>query len=95
MLLVFSLTIFMSAFLLFMVQPMFARMVLPILGGDPSVWNTALVFHQAVLLGGYGYAHATTRWLSGLVHKYRNQNFIRLRAACLSLFRAVLPSHFA
>lgn len=43
---------------------MFAKLALPLLGGTPSVWNTALVFFQAALLVGYGYAHATTRWLT-------------------------------
>src|SRR5262245_33517811 len=59
----YALTLFLSAALLFSVQPMFARMALPLLGGSPSVWNTALVFYQAMLLAGYAYAHATTRWL--------------------------------
>jgi hypothetical protein len=59
----FTITIFVSATLLFLVQPLFARMVLPLLGGSPAVWNTALVFYQAALLGGYGYAHLTTQWL--------------------------------
>src|SRR6185503_17915177 len=45
--------------LLFIVQPMFAKMALPLLGGTPAVWNTCMVFFQAVLLIGYGYAHAT------------------------------------
>src|SRR5258708_5250141 len=56
-LLLYSLTIFLSAALLFLVQLVFARMVLPLLGGSPSVWNTAMVFYQAVLLAGYSYAH--------------------------------------
>ena len=56
-------TLFLSAFLLFSVQPMFTKMVLPRLGGSPAVWNTAMVFFQATLLGGYLYAHLTTRWL--------------------------------
>jgi len=56
-LLVFGSTIFLSAWLLFQVQPMFAKMALPLLGGAPGVWNTALVFFQAVLLLGYLYAH--------------------------------------
>ena len=55
----FSLTIFVSAALLFMMQPMFAKMALPLLGGTPAVWNTCMVFFQALLLVGYGYAHAT------------------------------------
>jgi SAM-dependent methyltransferase len=60
---VFTGTIFLSALLLFSVQPMFAKMVLPLLGGSPSVWSVAMVFFQAVLLLGYGYAHAMTRFL--------------------------------
>ncbi len=60
MLALFTLTVLVSATLLFLVQPMFARMVLPLLGGTPAVWNTALVFYQVVLLAGYGYAHLLT-----------------------------------
>ena len=52
-----------SAALLFVVQPMFARMVLPLLGGSPAVWNTALVFYQVVLLAGYSYAYVVNRWV--------------------------------
>ncbi len=59
----FAATIFIGATLLFLVQPLFAKMVLPLLGGSPSVWNTALVFFQAALLAGYGYAHWLMRWL--------------------------------
>jgi SAM-dependent methyltransferase len=61
-------TIFVSALLLFLVQPMFARMVLPLLGGSPSVWNTAMVFYQAALLAGYAYAHFGPRWLGVRKH---------------------------
>lgn len=60
----FSLTLFLSAFLLFSVQPLFARMVLPILGGTPAVWSVAMVFFQAMLLAGYAYAHFLTTRLS-------------------------------
>ena len=59
----FTATTFVGATLLFLVQPLFAKMVLPLLGGSPSVWNTALVFFQAALLAGYGYAHWLMRWL--------------------------------
>ena len=59
----FTATIFVSALLLFVVQPMVAKMVLPRLGGTPAVWNTCLVFFQAVLLAGYAYAHVSTSWL--------------------------------
>jgi len=56
-------TVFVSAALLFWLQPMVAKSVLPLLGGAPAVWNTCVVFFQAVLLAGYCYAHFTTRWL--------------------------------
>ena len=68
----FAVTLFGSALLLFAVQPMFTRMVLPILGGAPSVWSVAMVFFQAALLVGYGYAHLLARTLpvgpAALVH---------------------------
>lgn len=54
---VFAGTIFLSAFLLFGIQPMFAKMVLPKLGGSPGVWSTAMVFFQGMLLAGYAYVH--------------------------------------
>jgi hypothetical protein len=54
---------FLGAFLLFCVQPMIARMVLPRFGGAPTVWNTCMVFFQAALLAGYAYAHAAIGWL--------------------------------
>jgi hypothetical protein len=63
MVFLYALTIFTSAALLFSVQPMFARMVLPLLGGSPAVWNTAMVFYQSMLLAGYAYAHFGLRWL--------------------------------
>src|SRR3954464_10032018 len=57
--------IFVSAALLFMVQPMFTKMVLPRLGGAPSVWSVAIVFFQGALLAGYAYAHWLTRSAPG------------------------------
>jgi hypothetical protein len=63
-LMLFTATIFLSATLLFAVQPMFAKMVLPTLGGSPSVWAVSMCFFQAVLLAGYCYAHALNRFLS-------------------------------
>jgi hypothetical protein len=68
----FVATTFLSAFLLFAIQPVFAKMVLPVLGGSPSVWAVALCFFQAALLAGYGYAHLLIRHVApastGLVH---------------------------
>ena len=61
----FGAAIFLSAGLLFAVQPLFAKIVLPTLGGAPAVWSVALVFFQAALLGGYLYAHLLTRYLPG------------------------------
>ncbi|PYK57412.1 MAG: spermidine synthase, partial [Verrucomicrobia bacterium] len=60
----FSATLFLGAALLFWVQPMIAKMLLPLLGGGPSVWNTCMVFFQAMLLGGYAYAHFVSVRLS-------------------------------
>ncbi len=54
---VFVATILVGSFLLFMVQPMIARMALPRLGGAPNVWNSAMLVYQALLLAGYAYAH--------------------------------------
>lgn len=64
MLALYFATIFTSAALLFFIQPLFARMVLPLLGGSSAVWNTAMVFFQATLLAGYAYAHAASARLS-------------------------------
>ena len=60
--LLFAVTIFVSAALLFSVEPMVAKMLLPVLGGTPAVWNTCMVFFQAALLAGYGYALIASRW---------------------------------
>jgi SAM-dependent methyltransferase len=68
----FAVTVFASAALVFLVEPMIAKLVLPRLGGSPSVWNTSLAFFQVALLVGYGYAHALQRLRSlraqALVH---------------------------
>ena len=61
----FAAAIFVSAGLLFLVQPMFTKMVLPRFGGAPSVWSVAIVFFQAALLAGYAYAHLLTRYAPG------------------------------
>jgi spermidine synthase len=57
----FAVTVFSSAALVFLVQPMVAKLVLPLLGGSPSVWNTSMAFFQIALLAGYAYAHALQR----------------------------------
>jgi hypothetical protein len=83
-LILYATTIFLGASLLFLVQPMFARMVLPLLGGSPSVWNTALVFYQTALLAGYVYAHVATAALG-----IRRQAALHLAVVALPLL--VLP----
>lgn len=60
--LLFGVTIFISSALLFSIQPMIAKMLLPLLGGTPAVWNTCMLFFQAVLLCGYAYALLVSRW---------------------------------
>src|SRR6476469_13951 len=76
-----------GSFLLFLVQPMVARMALPRLGGAPSVWNSAMLVYQALLLGGYAYAH----WLGRF--PVRRQALIHL--ALLIVAALTLPIHLA
>ena len=85
-LIVFVLSMFFSATLLFFVEPMIAKMALPMLGGSPSVWNTCLVFFQAVLLAGYLYGYAATRWLG-------RRTQIAVHVALVLTPFAVLPLH--
>ncbi len=79
----FTLSLFMSALLLFSVQPMFAKMVLPSLGGAPGVWNTSMVFFQTVLLAGYAYAHFSVKLLG--VRRQALVHLAVLGLACLFL----------
>ncbi|MBA3849158.1 MAG: ferrichrome ABC transporter permease [Opitutus sp.] len=60
----YALTIFLGAFLLFLVQPLIGKFILPWFGGSPGVWTTCLLFFQTLLLGGYAYAHYTSTRLS-------------------------------
>jgi hypothetical protein len=86
----FAATLSLSALLLFLVQPMFAKMVLPLLGGAPTVWSVAMVFFQAALLAGYAYAHLLARrfvlWQGALIH------LGLLAAAALALPIAIAPA---
>ena len=81
MIVLFSLAMFLSATLLFMVEPMFGKMALPLLGGTPSVWNTCMVFYQGALLAGYLYAHLVPKWLGA-----RRQAVFHLGLFLLVLF---------
>lgn len=76
----FPLTIFLSAFLLFQVQPLMGRYALPWFGGGPAVWTTCMLFFQTLLLAGYAYAH----WL-GSLREPRRQAFIHIALLALSL----------
>ncbi|MEQ2007098.1 MAG: fused MFS/spermidine synthase [Limisphaerales bacterium] len=80
----FALTIFTGAFLLFLVQPLIGKYILPWFGGTPGVWTTCMLFFQLVLLAGYAYAHFLSRWL-----KPRGQAVVHLALLLVSL--AVLP----
>ena len=83
----FVATVLTGSFLLFVVQPMVARMALPQLGGAPNVWNSAMLVYQALLLGGYAYAHLLSRW------PVARQATIHI--ALLVLAAVTLPIHLA
>jgi predicted membrane-bound spermidine synthase len=78
--------LFLSALILFAIEPMFTKMVLPLLGGTPAVWNTAVMFFQAVLLAGYLYAHLLSR-----LRRLRSQALIHVGVLVAGLF--FLPVH--
>ena len=88
---VFTATTFLSALLLFSIQPMFAKMVLPVLGGAPSVWAVAMLFFQAALLAGYLYAHLLNRFLPP-----RTAGFVHLAVCAIALLTLPigLPTSF-
>lgn len=83
----FALTTLVSAFLLFWVQPLVAKMLLPLLGGTPAVWNTAMMFFQLLLLGGYLYVH--------LLRKARFGVQVGVHLAVLAAGLATLPFRVA
>ena len=79
---IFTLAVFLSAALLFVVEPMFGKMVLPLLGGSPAVWTTCMLFFQGALLLGYFYAHSLPKWLGLRRHTILH---IALLGLCLLL----------
>ena len=83
-LIVYTSAIFVSALLLFSVQPLFTKMVLPRLGGSPAVWSVAMVFFQSLLLGGYAYAHYLMQIRNRLVP-------VAIHLALLVVAMATLP----
>ena len=83
----FTSTILSGALLLFLVQPMIAKMVLPRLGGSPSVWITCMLFFQALLLAGYAYAHLLANHLPVRLQ-------VAVHAAVVAAIRPAANSHF-
>ena len=84
----YAVTIFLSAFLLFQIQPLIAKIILPWFGGSAAVWSASLLFFQLVLLAGYAYAHLSIRFL-----KARGQMLLHaalLLGSCLIL--PILPN---
>jgi len=84
----YAATIFLSAFLLFQVQPLIAKVILPWFGGSAAVWSAALLFFQVVLLGGYAYAHSAIRYLTGRAQMV--VHVVLLAGSCALL--PILPS---
>ncbi len=78
----FALTIFLSAFLLFQVQPLIGKYILPWFGGGPAVWTTCMLFFQVVLLGGYAWSHLVTSRFSARTQSWLQAGLL-LGAACL------------
>ena len=82
--LLYAVTIFVSAFLLFLVQPVMAKQILPWFGGSAAVWTTCLVFFQSTLLAGYAYSDLT-------VHRLAPRSQVRLHTVLLLVSLALLP----
>jgi len=80
----YALTIFVGAFLLFQVQPLIGKYILPWFGGTPGVWTICMLFFQVLLLGGYAYAHFTSRW-------FKTRTQVILYLALLVAALALLP----
>jgi len=88
----FTLTSLLTAALLFLVQPMVARMVLPAFGGSPQVWTTAMLFFQASLLAGYGYTHLATSRLNPRIQPWLQLGLFAAPVVLLPIALAVAPS---
>src|SRR5262250_2659044 len=82
---VFSLTLFISAALLFWIQLLTSKVILPILGGSASVWNTCMMFFQIALLLGYLYAHVANRTCSGRFWIFLHPALLAIAALSLNL----------
>jgi SAM-dependent methyltransferase len=85
----YAATIFLSSFLLFLVQPLIARLILPWFGGSAAVWTTCMLFFQVVLLGGYAYAHFLNDKVSGKKQAILHTIFLAAAVATLPILPAV------
>jgi hypothetical protein len=86
---IFSLTLFVSAALLFLMELMFAKITLPVLGGTTAVWTTCMLFYQAMLLAGYAYANEATRRITS---RWQALLFVGLAFAPLMILPFSLPA---
>ncbi|MBI5767046.1 MAG: fused MFS/spermidine synthase [Verrucomicrobia bacterium] len=84
----FALTIFTGAFLLFQVQPLIGKYILPWFGGSPGVWTTCLLFFQTLLLGGYAYAHFTSTRLKPRAQAMVHLGLLAIALLCLPIIPA-------
>src|SRR5215210_1263144 len=84
---IFAVSIFLSAFLLFQIQPMIGKFILPWFGGTPAVWSTLMLFFEILLTGGYAYAY----WLIGRV-RARRQPIVHLTLITIALLLLILFS---
>src|SRR5512142_1096618 len=84
----YALTILVSAFLLFQVQPVIAKIILPWFGGSAAVWTTCLLFFQVVLLLGYLYAHGLVRYLQPRVQMAVHTGLLLVSALALPVYPA-------
>src|SRR5690242_21230229 len=85
----YALTILVSAFLLFQVQPVIAKIILPWFGGSAAVWTTCMLFFQLMLLGGYLYAHALIRWARPRVQMIVHIALLAVSAIALPIYPSV------
>ena len=95
----FSLTLFVSAALIFSIEPMFSKMVLPRLGGSSSVWSIAMVVFQGLMLGGYAYAHLLARFVEPRIAMLIHTLLLAvatlfLPIAIAPIFAGAPPQHF-
>ncbi|MFO0943501.1 MAG: fused MFS/spermidine synthase [Pirellulales bacterium] len=83
--LVYAVTIFLSAFLLFQVQPLISKFILPWFGGSPAVWTAAMLFFQSVLFAGYMYAHLLTSRLGSRGQLWIHISLLSLAAIAVAI----------